>query len=219
MTGRFTQLGRQLRKLRHIVGGSPSAVPLTTLRRATQLACDLACEAAGIEDAQAAFHDLAVREMVEPALAERLAGYAADVSTPRSEEAIGDRVLSIGGDLDRLLRSLELGAPAPEIAFEAIAARERDDKPDSTAAVVISGRVLALDVREGLAAIAVDEQPIAMTLSSGERVTSFALAAAPNSRAEVHRERTGATRVVWSREDVILELAADFAAVQVTKRG
>ena len=216
MTGRFTQLGRQLRKLRHIVGGSPSAVPVTTLRRATQLAGDLACEHTELDDAPAAFRELAVREILEPALAERLAGYAADVAKPEREDTIGAGALPTGRDLDRLLRSLELGAPAPELPFEGLVARERA-KPDSTAAVVISGRVLELDVRGGLAAISVDDQPVAMTLS-GEVVTSFALAAAPNSRPEVQRERTGETRVVWSPENVTIELAPDFARVQVSTR-
>jgi hypothetical protein len=218
MTGRFTQLGRQLRKLRHIVGGSPSAVPVTTLRRATQLAGDLACEHTELDDAPAAFRELAVRAILEPALAERLAGYAADVAKPAAEreDTIVAGALPIGRDLDRLLRSLELGAPAPELPFEGLVARERA-KPDSTAAVVISGRVLELDVRGGLAVIAVDDQPIAMTLS-GQVVTSFALAAAPNSRPEVHREPTGQTRVVWSPENVTIELAPDFARVQVSTR-
>ena len=216
MTGRFTQLGRQLRKLRHIVGGSPSAVPVTTLRRATQLAGDLACEHTELDDAPAAFRELAVREILEPALAERLAGYAADVAKPEREDTIGAGALPTGRDLDRLLRSLELGAPAPELPFEGLVARERA-KPDSTAAVVISGRVLELDVRGGLAAISVDDQPVAMTLS-GEVVTSFALAAAPNSRPEVQRERTGETRVVWSPENVTIELAPDFARAQISTR-
>jgi hypothetical protein len=218
MTGRFTQLGRQLRKLRNIVGGSPSAVPVTTLRRATQLAGDLACESTELEDAPAAFRELAARGIVEPALAERLAGYAAAVSRPAEdrEDTTTDRVLPMGGDLDRLLRSLELGAPAPEIPFEPFGTRERA-KPDSTAAVVISGRVLELDVTGGLAVIAVDDQPIPMTLS-GQLVTSFALVAAPNSRPDVHRERTGETRVVWSLENVEIELAPDFARVQISMR-
>jgi hypothetical protein len=216
MTGRFTQLGRQLRKLRHIVGGSPSAVPVTTLRRATQLAGDLACEHTEQGDAPAAFRELAARAILEPALAERLAGYAADVAKPEREDTIGAGALTTGRDLDRLLRSLELGAPAPELPFEGLVARERA-KPDSTAAVAISGRVLELDVRGGLAVITVDDQPIAMTLS-GQVVTSFALAAAPNSRPEVHREPTGQTRVVWSPENVTIELAPDFARVQVSTR-
>ncbi len=216
MTGRFTQLGRQLRKLRHIIGTSPSAEPVTTLRRATQLACDLACEHAAVDDARAAFHDLAAREILDPALAERLAGYAADVSRPPAprDDHVGGRAMAIGHDLDRLLRSLELGAPAPEIPFEAIVARETPEggaRPDSTAAVVISGRIVELAVRGGLAVIAVDEKPIQMTLASGKIVTSFALAAAPTSRAEVHRERTGETRVAWSPENVVIELGPDLA--------
>jgi len=214
MSGRFTQLGRQLRKLRHIVGGSPSADPVTTLRRATQLAGDLACEHAEVADAQAGFHDLAVRGILEPALAERLAAWVAS----QRDGASSERALMIGRDLDRLLRSLELGAPAPEAPFEAIVPREPGDgraKPDSTAAVPISGRILELDVLGRLAMLAVDEQPIAMTLASGESVTSFALVAAPTSRPEVHRAPSGVTRVVWGPENVIIELAPDFTRARI----
>ena len=223
MTGRFTQLGRQLRKLRHIVGGLPSADPMITLRRATQLACDLACEAAEVDDPQAGFKELAVRGMLDPTLAERLAAWVAshgtDVSeaAPQHDAAFGERAMPIGRDLDRFLRSLELGAPAPAIPFDAIVTRERaagSAQPDSTAAVTISGRIVEFEVRGGHAVIAVDEQPIAMTLESGELVTSFALAAAPRSRAEVHREPTGMTRVVWRPEGVAIELAPDFTRVR-----
>ncbi|MBA3454271.1 MAG: hypothetical protein H0T42_14355 [Deltaproteobacteria bacterium] len=217
MTGRFTQLGRQLRKLRHIVGGSPSAAMGTTLRRATQLACELASEHAsehaGVEDARAAFHDLGVRGILDPGLAERLAA-----ATSEREDDVGERAAAIGGDLDAFLRSLERGAPAPELPFEAIVAREpaaASTRPDSTAGVPISGRILSLDVRGGLAVIAVDAQPIAMTRMSGELLTSLALAAAPTSRPEVHHEPTGATRVVWGPENLTVELAADFRRARV----
>ncbi len=212
MTGRLTQLGRQLRKLRHIVGGSPEAVPKTTPRRATQLARDLACEHTEIKDPEAAFRELAGRGILEPALAARLAGYAA--ASAQREDTIGGDAITAGGDLDRFLRSLEAGAPAPVLPFEGIVPRERA-KPDSTAAVVISGRVLDLDVRRGRAAIAIDDRPITMTLASGDVASSFALAEAPSSRAEVHRDPTGKTRVAWTQEHLVLEIAPDFARVQV----
>jgi hypothetical protein len=236
MSGRLTQLGRQLRKLRHIIGeagrgqaapgpagvdGEAQTAPVTTLRRATQLACDLACEHADVDDAQAAFHDLTGRGIIEPALAERLAAWAAshtDVSSAASqrEDQLGtERAMTIGRDLDRFLRSLELGAPAPEAPFEPLVARDRVSRADSTAAVPISGRIVEIEVRHGLAVIEVDEQPIAMTLEASEPVRSFALAAAPTSRAEVHREPTGVTRVVWGPEKLALELAADFTRVRV----
>jgi len=218
MTGRFTQLGRQLRKLRHIVGGSPSAAPATTLRRATQLVRDLACESAAVEDAQAAFHDLSVRGVLDPALAERLANWVASQTTSQRDAVDGERALVVGRDLDTFLRSLELGAPAPELPFEAIVAREAVDgsaKPDSTAGVAISGRILELEVRGGVAVIAVDAQPIEMTLGAGESVTSFALAAAPTSTPEIRYEQTGATRVVWGPEALALELAPDFRRARV----
>lgn len=211
MTGRFTQLGRQLRKLRHIVG-SPTTSSVTTLRRATQLACDLACEHAAVEDAQAAFHDLGTRGILEPALAERLSAHA----TSLRDEGIGARALPIGRDLDTFLRSLELGAPASDLPFEPIVTVEPSTKPDSAAGVPISGRVLELEVRGGLAVIAVDAQPIGMTLASGELVTQFALAAAPTSTPEVHREPTGVTRVVWEPERLAIELAPDFRRARVS---
>ncbi len=214
MTGRFTQLGRQLRKLRHIVGGAPEAEPTTTLRRATQLACDLACEAADVGDAQAGFHDLAERGVLERELAERLAGYASAVAKGGASSELPAGAMSIGRDLDRLLRSLEIGAPAPELAFEPLVPRQGGTKPDSTAAVVISGRVVELDVRDGHAVLSLDEQPLPMT-RGGSEVASFALAAAPLSRPDVHREPTGATRVVWSAEKLEIELAPDLARARV----
>ncbi len=211
MTGRLTQLGRQLRKLRHIVG-SPTASSVTTLRRATQLACDLACEQAAVEDAQAAFHDLGVRGIVEPGLAERLASHAASIRA----EGIGDRALPIGRDLDTFLRTLELGAPARDLPFEPLVEAASSTKPDSAAGVPISGRILELEVRGGRAAIAIDAQPIKLTVGADEGVTSFALAAAPTSTPEIEREGTGVTRVIWANEKLAIELAADFRRASVS---
>ena len=222
MSGRFTQLGRQLRKLRTIIGGAPSADPVTTLRRATQLACDLAREHAGVEDAQAGFRELAVRGLLDPALAERISAWVTahgtDVTqaTTLRDGELGGRAMQIGRDLDRFLRSLEIGASAIEIPFDALVAREDSGpKPDSTAAVTISGRLVELEVRDGRATVSVDEQLIAMAHASGDPLISFVLAAAPTSKPDVHRELTGVTRVTWSRENVTLELAPDFARVQV----
>lgn len=216
VTGRTTQLGRQLRKLRHIAGGQGSGDPATTLRRATQLARDLACEYADVEDATAGFQALSDRGVLEPALAARLATWVASPGTA------AELAMPIGGDLDRFLRSLELGAPAPEIPFDAIVAREApavpERRPDSTAAVTISGRVVEIEERGGRAVISVDERPLPMTLDSGELVTSFAIPAAPQSRAEVHREPTGVTRVVWSPENMAIEIAPDFASARIEAR-
>ena len=219
MNGRFTQLGRQLRKLRHIIGSSPAAEPVTTLRRATQLACDLACEAAAVKDAQAGFRDLAARGVLEANLAGRLGEYATYVAKagPPRDEAFREGSLVIGRDLDRLLRSLEAGAPAPEIPFETFILRVTDEaaKPDSSAAVTISGRVLEIDVRGGRAVIFVDERAIAMTLD-GTAVPSLPLAAAPQSRAETERDPSGATRITWSDDKLSIDLAADFASAQIS---
>lgn len=216
MSGRLTQLGRQLRKLRHIVGGLASAEPTTTLRRATQLAADLACEHADTDDAAAGFQALAARGLVEPALAERLAAHVAG----QREPGFGDQAMAVGRDLDRFLRSLELGAPAPEIPFPALVSREPEPeraKPDSTAAVAISGRIVELAVRAGHASVTVDEQPIPLALESGERVPSVALAAAPTSRATVQLEPTGEARVVWEHEHVTLAVAPDFTRARLEK--
>ena len=215
MTGRLTQLGRQLRKLRHIFGGSPSLASATTLRRATQLARDLACENASVDDAQAAFHDLAVRGILEPVVAERLATWAASQTTSQRDEVGGERAMVVGRDLDTLLRSLELGAPAVELPFEPIGNRESGGaKPDSTAGVPISGRIVELEVRGGVAVIAVDAQPITLTLGE-DSVTSFALAAAPTSTPELTYEQSGVMRVVWGAESLAIELAPDFRHARI----
>ena len=222
MSGRFTQRGRQLRKLRNIIGGAPSADPVTTLRRATQLACDLAREHAGVQDAQAAFRELVTRGILDAALADRIATWAAthgtDVTqaTALRDGELGGRVMQIGRDLDQFLRSLESGAAAPELPFEPLVVRENSDpKADSTAAVTVSGRLVELEVRGGRATVSVDDTLIAMEHASGDPMISFELAAAPTSKPEVHREPTGVTRVVWSGESITLELAADFARVRV----
>ncbi|MBS1120430.1 MAG: hypothetical protein H6Q90_2658 [Deltaproteobacteria bacterium] len=230
VTGRYTQLGRQLRRLRHIAGGRHSADLVTTLRRATQLARDLACESADVDDAGEGFKELSVRGVLEPALSERLTAWVASqgtrVSRPdvQGDAAFGERAMAVGRDLDRFLRSLEIGAPAPEIPFEPIVPAERGIESSalaaasarlaSTAAVTISGRILEIEVRGGRAVIAVDDRPIAMTLDSGAPVTSFALAAAPTSNAEVRREQTGVTRVAWIPEHLVIELAPDFASAR-----
>jgi len=204
MTGRFTQLGRQLRKLRHISGGS-GADPATTVRRAIQLASDLACEQTQVDDPPAAFRAVTT---IDTALAERLAGYASDVTATIEDP------LAVGADLDRFLRSLELGAPAAAIPFEAITPRERA-KADSTSAITISGRVIELEVTRGHAAIAIDDRPIAMSLPSGDAVASVPLATAPTSKPEIQREPSGATRVAWTLENVVIEIAADFASARI----
>lgn len=224
MSGRFTQLGRQLRKLRNIIGGAPSADPVTTLRRATQLACDLACEHAGVQDAQAGFRELVARGIVDATLAERIATWAAthgtDVTqaTALRDGELGGRAMQIGRDLDRFLRSLEIGAAAPELPFEPLVVRENSGpKPDSTAAVMVSGRLVELEVRGGRATVSVDGTLIAMESAPGEPMISFELATVPTSKPEVHREPTGVTRVAWSVESITLELAPDFARVRATR--
>ncbi|MEO8549441.1 MAG: hypothetical protein ABI678_05695 [Kofleriaceae bacterium] len=222
MSGRLTQLGRQLRKLRTIIGGAPSADPVTTLRRATRLACDLACEHAGVEEPDTGFRELARRGLLDPALAERIIGWVAalgiDVTeaTALREGELGGRAMQIGRDLDRFLRSLEIGASAAEIPFAALVPRESSGpKPDSTAGVTVSGRLVELEVRDGRATVSIDDQLIAMARASGDPLISFELTTAPTSRPEVHRELAGVTRVVWSPENITLELAPDFSRVQI----
>jgi hypothetical protein len=222
MSGRFTQLGRQLRKLRTIIGGAPSADPVTTLRRATQLARDLASEHAGVDDVQAAFHELVQRGVLDAALAERIAVWIAahgtDVThaTALRDGELGGRAMQIGRDLDQFLRSLESGAPAADIPFDPLVApADSGPKAESTAAVTISGRLVELEVRGGRATVSVDHQLIAMAHASGDPLISFVLATAPTSKPEVHHEATGVTRVHWTSENITLALAADFSRVQI----
>lgn len=151
-------------------------------------------------------------------LCERLAAWVASQTTSQRDAVDGERAMVVGRDLDTFLRSLELGGPAPELPFEPIATREPVEssaKPDSTAGVPISGRILELEVRGGVAVIAVDDQPIPLTLGAGELAPSFALAAAPTSTPEVHREPTGVTRVVWGSENLAIELTPDFRRARV----
>lgn len=158
-----------------------------------------------------------MRGILEPALAERLATWVASHTTSQREAVDGEHAIVVGRDLDTFLRSLELGAPAPELPFEALVAREPVDgaKPDSAAGVPISGRILELEVRGGVAVIAVDAQPLLLTLAAGESVTSFALAAAPTSTPEIKYEQTGVMRVVWGPEALAIELAPDFRRARV----
>ena len=207
MSGRLTQLGRQLRKLRNIVGGDPAAEPITTLRRATQLACELAREHTGLDEDEPALRALVQREVVDPALADRLVAWTLRDGAPAGE------TMQIGADLDRLLRSLESGASAPALPFEPIVPRDTGPAADSTAAVTVSGRLFELEVRSGHATVSIDKQLIAMATDAGEPMISFALSAAPTSRPETQHARTGEIRIVWPVEKLALEIAPDFARV------
>lgn len=221
--GRYTQLGRQLRKLRHLSGDAQPRESATTLRRATKLACDLACAQAELDDAGEALAALGAQGLLDPELAARLTAWAgthaAEFGAPAEDgSAASADAIQAARDLDRFLRSLEQGAPAPELPFAPISSvAASTERPDSTAAVVVSGRVIELEERGGAAVITVDGQPIPMTLD-GVRVSSFVLRAAPTSRSEVHHAPTGEIRIAWSLEHVELSLAADFGSVQLGAR-
>lgn len=213
MTGRLTQLGRQLRKLRHTAGATPAESAVTTLRRAIQLACDLVREKAEQDEAASAFRALAERGFLTPDLASRLAGYAEDV-TAASESS---EPLVVGGDLDRFLRSLEAEALAPALPFTPLAKGERT-RADSTAAVTLSGRVLELVVCGGTATIQLDGHELAILDESGARAGSFGLLQAPTSKPEVAYAPSGEARVIWTPEQLVVTVTPDFAGARIGSR-
>jgi len=164
------------------------------LRRATHLASDL------VDDG---LSDLVTRHIVDAALAERLGQYFA-AEDDREDEA---EVITIGRDLDRLLRSLEHGALMPELPFGALAATEMP-AAESRVALTISGRHVVVAGRGGEGLVFIDDRPIGRP---------FAMQTPPTSKAEVHREPDGTTRIVW--EGLVVELGSDFATATGSPRG
>ena len=136
--GRYTQLGRQLRKLRHLSGDAQPRESATTLRRATKLACDLACAQAELDDAGEALAALGAQGLLDPELAARLTAWAgthaAEFGAPAEDgSAASADAIQAARDLDRFLRSLEQGAPAPELPFAPISSvAASTERPDST---------------------------------------------------------------------------------------
>ena len=204
MSGRYEQLGRQLRKVRSALAKRDPKAISVALRRATHLASDLALEQVETEDVAVAIRELATRGVIEPALAERV---AARLAAAGDREELPEELVVVerARDLDRLLRSLEHGAPMPELPFTPLDAPEAPTA-ESRAAVTISGRHVVLGGRGGEGLIFVDERPVGRP---------FRMVAAPTSKADVRREASGRTRIAWDAEGLVVELGADLASATV----
>lgn len=176
------------------------------LRRATHLASDLVLEQAETDEAAAAVRALAAGGTVEPALAERLAARFA-VAAAREPALAESTAIERGRDLDRLLRSLEHGAPMPELPFAPLDAPEAPEA-ESRAAVTIAGRHVVVGARGGEGLVFIDERPAGRP---------FPLRVAPTSKAEIHRDAAGGTRIAWDAEGLVIELGADLASATVRR--
>lgn len=200
MSGRYEQLGRQLRKVRTSLAKHDSHAVAVALRRATHLASDLVLEQVEAGDLPAGLAELVTRHIVDPALAERLERLSA-ATDDREHEPDETAAAALGRDLDRLLRSLEHGAAMPELPFVALAATELPPAGSRTA-LTISGRHVVVAGRGGEGLVFVDDRPVGRP---------FAMDAAPTSKAEVRRDPSGTTRITWDAEGLVIELGPDFA--------
>ena len=197
MSGRYEQLGRQLRKVRTSLAKHDTRAVSVALRRATHLASDLVLEQVEVDDVAAGLAELVKRHIVDAALAERLGHrFMADDRDPDAAE-----VTEVGRDLDRLLRSLEHGAMMPELPFAALVAAEVP-AAESRASLTISGRHVVIAGRGGEGLVFVDDRPVGRP---------FAMQSPPTTKAEVHRDPTGSTRVTWESEELSVELGPEFA--------
>ena len=208
MSGRTEQLGKQLRRLRSAAAIEDFKACAQAFRRATHLARDLLHEHAEPEEHAAALAELESRKVIDAALAERIAGCIeraeaeTDETEPTVEELLGD-----GGDIDRFLRSIEHGALAPELAFEPYAnAGGVTDTATTKSAVMVSGRQVVLAERGHEGMVFVDDKPVGRP---------FPLMAAPRSKAELHHDPDGVTRIVWEAENLVVALAATFASASI----
>jgi hypothetical protein len=181
----------------------PKAISVA-LRRATHLASDLALEQVETEDVTAAVRELVTRGVLEDALAGRVAARLA--AGDDREEPFDERIaVERARDLDRLLRSLEHGAPMPELPFTALDTPEAP-AAESRAAVTVSGRHVVVGGRGGEGLVFVDERPVGRP---------FPMVAAPTSKADIQREASGRTRIAWDAEGLVVELGADLASATV----
>lgn len=203
MSGRYEQLGRQLRKVRTSLAKHDPAAVAVALRRATHLASDLVLEHADAEDVAGALAALAQRTIVDASLEDRLARRFAAAEdrehTPDEAEAT-----EAGRDLDRLLRSLEHGASMPELAFGPLVAAEVP-AAESRVALTVSGRHVVIAGRGGEGLVFIDDRPVGRP---------FAMVSPPTSKAEVQREVSGMTRIVWEPEKLTIEVGPDFASAR-----
>ena len=201
MSGRYEQLGRQLRKVRTSLAKHDSKATAIALRRATHLASDLVFELAESEDVASGLAELVRRGIVDAELAERLARRLSG-EADREYEPDAPEVTAAGGDIDRLLRSLEHGAAMPALPFVAIEPTEAPAM-ESRAAITISGRHVVIGGRGGEGMVFVDDRPVGRP---------FAMRTAPTTKAEIHRDPSGRTRIYWEAEGLSVELAPDFAS-------
>jgi hypothetical protein len=170
------------------------------LRRATHLASDLVLEQVEAEDVAAGLAELVTRHVLDGAFAERLASWLMR-DEDREHEPDEAEVTERGRDLDRLLRSLEHGAVMPELPFAALVVAEAP-AAESRTALTISGRQVVIAGRGGEGLVFVDDRPVGRP---------FAMPSPPTSKAEVHRDPSGRTRITWEREGLAIELGPDFA--------
>lgn len=200
MSGRYEQLGRQLRKVRSALAKGDTSATSVALRRATHLASDLVFEQVETDDVAAGIAELVTRDLLSATLAGRLTGRFA-VADDREQAPAVAEVAAAGRDLDCLLRSLEHGAAMPELPFVALDPIE-PPVAESRAAVTISGRHLVVAGRGGEGLVFVDDRPIGRP---------FPMVSAPTSKAEVHRDPSGHTRIVWEAEGLTIDVGPDFA--------
>jgi hypothetical protein len=201
VSGRYEQLGRQLRKVRTSLTKHDTRATSVALRRATHLASDLVLEQVDADELAAGLAELVTRHVVDPALAERLTHrLAADEHGEREPDLA--EVTERGRDLDRLLRSLEHGAMMPELPFGPLIATEMP-AAETRAALTISGRHIVIAGRGGEGLVFVDDRPVGRP---------FAMHSPPTSKAEVHRTPAGVTRITWESEGLAVELAPDFTS-------
>ena len=200
MSGRYEQLGRQLRKVRTSLAKQDARTTSIALRRATHLASDLLLEHAEAADVEAAIGELVGKRVVDAALGERLAAVLA-ADEDREAELTTAQVVERGRDLDRVLRSLEHGASMPELPFAALESVEVP-AAQSRASLTISGRHVVLAGRGGEGMVFVDDRAVGRP---------FPMMTAPTSKADVHRDPSGLTRITWESEGLVIELPSDFA--------
>jgi len=203
VSGRYEQLGRQLRKVRASLAKQDPHATSVALRRATHLAADLILEHVDTDDVAAAIAELASRGVLDGATGERLAALLGAEEDRDAEPGEAD-VLARGRDLDRLLRSLEHGAAMPELPFTALEATEAPPA-ESRAALTISGRHVVIAVRGGEGLVFVDDRPVGRP---------FPMRTAPTSKAEVARDPSGTSTTTWEAEGLAIELGPDFATAQ-----
>ncbi|MBV8762599.1 MAG: hypothetical protein JO257_35265 [Deltaproteobacteria bacterium] len=173
------------------------------LRRATHLAIDLVLEHVDADDATAGLAELAKRNILDALVAERL-GRRFPAADEREDEPDLATVIESGSDLDRLLRSLEHGAAMPELPFGPLVTPEMP-AAQSRAALTVSGRHVVVAARGGEGLVFIDDRPVGRP---------FAMFTAPTSKAEVHRDPSGTTRIVWESEGLEIELGPDFATAK-----